>query len=115
MLFLSSQEKTRWAQYAQVIILNGALPAAYEGKIRKNLFSAFCFYIGTLLAAQGHDRRCIDWLEAGKVGEEDGLFSSAFLLDFLLRHKGKMIKPAVAFEDRRPYVHFSQVPMISLY
>ncbi len=112
MLFLSEQEKTRWAQYAQEIIQNDAQPASYEGKIRKNLFSAFCFYIGTMLAAQGYDPRSIEWLKAGKMCEEDGLFSSSFLLDFLQRHNGKMIKPAVAFEDRRPFVHFSHVPMI---
>lgn len=112
MLFLSGQEKTRWARYAHEIIQDGAKPATYEGKIRKNLFSAFCFYIGTMLAAQGHDQCCIEWLNAGKVCEGEGLFLSAFFLDFLQRHNGKMIKPAVAFEDRRPFVHFSQVPMI---
>jgi len=42
--------------------------------------------------------------------EEDGLFSSTFLMGFLQRHDGKMIKPAVAFEDPRPFVHFSNVP-----
>jgi len=112
MLFLSLQEKTKWAQYAKEIVQNGAKPEIYELKIRKNLFSAFCFYIGTLLAAQGHDRRCVEWLEAGTMCEEDGLFSSTFLMGFLQRHKGKMIKPAVAFEDPRPFVHFSNVPIM---
>ncbi|MFA6226549.1 MAG: class I SAM-dependent methyltransferase [Methanoregula sp.] len=112
MLFLSVQEKTRWAQYALEIAQNDARPVIYEAKIRKNLFSAFCFYIGTLLATQRHDRRCIAWLEASSRYEGDGLFSSPYLMGFLQRHNGKMIKPAIAFEDRRPFVHFSNVPTI---
>jgi len=112
MLFLSEQEKIQWARYAKEIAQNGANPISYETKVRKNLFSAFCFYIGTLLAAQGDDLRCIEWLEAGAKCEVDGLFSSAFFMGFLQRHKGKMIKPVVVFEDRRPFVHFSHVPMM---
>jgi SAM-dependent methyltransferase len=110
MLFLSAQEINQWARYAKEIVQNGLKPVAYETKIRKNLFSAFCFYIGTLLAAQGHHHRCIEWIKAGTMCEEDGLFSSTFLMGFLQRHDGKMIKPAVAFEDPRPFVHFSNVP-----
>lgn len=112
MLFLSAQEKNQWARYAKDIVETGKKPVTYESKIRKNLFSAFCFYIGTLLAAQGHDRRCNEWLEAGTMCEEDGLFSSTFFMGFLQRHNGKMIKPAVAFEDPRPFVHFSNVPIM---
>lgn len=110
MLFLSEQEKTRWARYAIEIAENGEKPATSKVKIRKNLFSAFCFYIGTLLAAQGHNSLGLEWLEAGSKCEDDGLFSSAYLMDFLQRHNGKMIKPAIAFEDRRPFVHFSNIP-----
>jgi SAM-dependent methyltransferase len=112
MLFLSAQEKNQWARYAKEIVETDKKPVAYESKIRKNLFSAFCFYIGTLLAAQGHDRRCNEWLEAGTMCEEDGLFSSTFLMGFLQRHNGKMSKPAVAFEDPRPFVHFTNVPIM---
>jgi SAM-dependent methyltransferase len=112
MLFLSAQEKNQWARYAKEIVKNGEKPVTYEAKIRKNLFSAFCFYIGTLLAAKGHDRCCNEWLKAGTMCEEDGLFSSTFLMGFLQRHNGKMIKPAVAFEDPRPFVHFTNVPVM---
>ncbi|MDO9326744.1 MAG: class I SAM-dependent methyltransferase [Methanoregula sp.] len=112
MLFLSVQEKIRWARYAKEIAQTGLSPVTYEGKIRKNLYSAFCFYIGSQLAALGHDRLCIEWLEAGAKYEEDGLFSSKYLMGFLQRHNGKMIKPAIAFEDRRPFVHFSNVPIM---
>jgi SAM-dependent methyltransferase len=114
MHFLSLQEKTQWAQFALKIAHDGARPSAYEVKIRKNLFSAFCFYIGTLFAAQGHDPRCTEWLEAGAMYEKDGLLSDTFLLGFLKRHNGKMIKPAIAFEDRRPFVHFSNVPTMKI-
>jgi SAM-dependent methyltransferase len=112
MLFLSIQEKNQWARYAGEIARDGAKPACYESRIRKNLFSAFCFYIGTLLAARGQDPRCTEWLEAGAWHEGDDPFLSAFLLGFLQRHNGEMIKPVIAFQDRRPFVHFSQVPMI---
>ena len=112
MLFLSAQEKNQWARYAKEIVETGKKPVTYEPKIRKNLFSAFCFYIGTLLAVQGHERRCNEWLKAGTMCEEDGLFSSTFLMGFLQRHNGKMIKPAIAFEDPRPFVHFTNVPIM---
>ncbi len=111
-VFLSAQEKFHWAQYAKEIAQNGASPAIYEPKIRRNLFPTFCFYIGTLLAARGEDRPGIEWLEAGAKREEAGMSTSAFLLGFLQRHQGKMIKPVVVFEDRRPFVHFSHVPMM---
>ena len=104
--------KIPWAQYAKEIAQNDACPAIYEPKIRRNLSPAFCFYIGTLLAARGEDRPGIEWLEAGAKREEAGMSTSAFLLGFLQRHQGKMIKPVVVFEDRRPFAHFSQVPMI---
>jgi ubiquinone/menaquinone biosynthesis C-methylase UbiE len=33
-------------------------------------------------------------------------------MGFLQRHDGAMIKPAVAFEDPRPYLHFAGVPIM---
>jgi SAM-dependent methyltransferase len=110
MLFLSESEKSAWEAYSRAIIGSGETPDEYVGKIRSNLLSAFYFYIGTLLAAQGQNDRCGEWLNAGTLCEEEGLFSSAFLLGFLKRHQGRMIRPAVAFEDPRPFIHFSQVP-----
>lgn len=110
MLFLSETEKSSWAAHARAIIRNKANPDEYEGKVRSNLQSAFYFYIGTLLAAQGQNKRGDDWLHAGTLCEEKGLLSSTFLVGFLERHGGKMIQPAVVFEDPRPFIHFSQVP-----
>ncbi|HWQ67292.1 MAG TPA: class I SAM-dependent methyltransferase [Methanospirillum sp.] len=110
MLFLSEHEKTAWATYAQKIIKDKENPAEYEDKIRANLLSAFYFYIGTVLAAQGESIRGGEWVNAGTMCEEEGLFSSTFLMGFLQRHEGKMIPPAIAFEDPRPFIHFSRVP-----
>jgi hypothetical protein len=53
MLFLSEQEKVEWAAHAKAIVTGTAKPSDYEGTIRSNLQSAFCYYIGTLLAMQG--------------------------------------------------------------
>lgn len=110
MLFLSDLEKLIWADYAQTIIGNQAKPDEYVGKVRLNLQSAFYYYIGTLLAAQGQNGRSIEWLHAGTLCEEEGLYSSTFLMGFLHRHEGRMILPAVVFEDPRPYIHFTHVP-----
>jgi len=112
MLFLSKHEKTNWAAHAHAIIQNHATPEEYEKKVRSNLLSAFYYYIGTLLAAQGQNKRCGEWLQAGTLCEEEGLFSSAFLMGFLERHDGKMIQPTIVFEDPRPFIHFSQVPIM---
>lgn len=110
MLFLSDDEKAAWAQHARDITRGTASPAEYDACVRSNLRSAFDYYIGTLLALQGQEARAIRWLEEGTLCEEDGLFSSAFLMSFLARHHGKMIMPAVAFADPRPYLHFAGVP-----
>src|SRR5208337_593073 len=113
MLFLSEDEKTAWAAFAREICgSRTARPRDYEEKIRQNLVSAFDFYIGTLLAIRGEGERCMEWLGAGALCEEEGLFSSTFLLGFLQRHDGKMIRPAVAFEDPLPFIHFSNVPIM---
>ncbi len=113
MLFLSDDEKTAWAAFAREICDScAARPQEYQEKIRQNLVSAFDFYIGTLLATRGEGRRCMEWLGAGALCEEEGLFSSTFLLGFLQRHNRQMTRPAVAFEDPRPFIHFANVPIM---
>ncbi|PWR76322.1 class I SAM-dependent methyltransferase [Methanospirillum stamsii] len=114
MLFLSDRERTLWNEYAQGILQNSKAPSDYESLIRSNLRSAFYYYIGTLLASKGQYDRTGDWLYAGTLCEEAGLYSSTFLLGFLKRHNGMMKKPAVAFEDPRPFIHFSTVPVMEL-
>ncbi|MDD1729522.1 MAG: class I SAM-dependent methyltransferase [Methanospirillum sp.] len=112
MLFLSDREKSVWTDYAKEILQNEAIPEEYTDKIRSNLQSAFYYYIGTMLASEGQQERGEAWLHAGTLCEEEGLFSSTFLMGFLQRHHGKMNPPTVAFEDPRPYIHFSQVPFM---
>jgi SAM-dependent methyltransferase len=112
MLFLSEQEKLTWADYAGNITRTGISPGEFTDPLRSNLVPAFYYYIGTLLAAQGERSRAEEWLRASMLMEEEGLFSSAFLMSFLQRHDGLMKMPAVAFEDPRPFVHFSQVPVM---
>lgn len=112
MLFLSDDEKTAWAEYARKITNSKATPAQYEDRIRPNLIPAFEYFIGVRLAAEGQNGRATEWLEAATMCEEDGLFSAAFLMSFLQRHNGALVKPAVAFEDPRPYLHFAGVPIM---
>ncbi|MFA4859637.1 trans-aconitate 2-methyltransferase [Methanoregula sp.] len=110
MLFLSEQEKHNWAEYADTIFRHRVHPAEYDGKIRKNLVPAFHFYIATYLAAKGAGEQSVRWLETGTLCEEDGLFCCAFLLGFLKRHENQLTKPAVVFQDPRPFIHFAGVP-----
>jgi SAM-dependent methyltransferase len=112
MLFLSENEKIQWAEFAGNILNNNIPPGSFTGPVRENLKSAFNFYIGTFLAASGKNREAVQWLRAGALNEEDGLFSSTFLLGFLERHHGALIMPALAFEDPRPFIHFANVPMM---
>lgn len=112
MLFLSDKEKDIWNSFARKILESNAIPVGYEDNIRSNLLSAFCYHIGTRFAGAGHYERALEWLSAGTLHEEPGLFSSTFLVGFLSRHQGMMRKTAVAFEDPRPFIHFSHVPVM---
>ncbi|MFA4876800.1 MAG: class I SAM-dependent methyltransferase [Methanoregula sp.] len=112
MLFLSEQEQREWTVYAEEILATHPAPAQYDMKIRKNLVPAFHFYIATLLAAKGSGDQSIGWLETGTLAEEDGLFCCAFLLGFFKRHQNQLVKPAVVFQDPRPFIHFAGVPIM---
>ncbi|MCU0630973.1 MAG: class I SAM-dependent methyltransferase, partial [Methanoregulaceae archaeon] len=112
MLFLSESEKTQWVNHAREIVKHQISFDQFDGGIRSNLQSAFYFYMGAILAAQGHKDLATGWLKAGTMNEEDGLFSSTFLLGFLERHNGNLVIPAVAFEDPRPFIHFANVPVM---
>ncbi len=112
MLFLSENEKKQWAEFSRDILKENIPPGSFNGDVRENLKSAFHFYTGTLLAARGKNRLAVEWLRSGALNEEDGLFSSTFLLGFLERHNGELIMPALAFEDPRPFIHFANVPVM---
>lgn len=112
MLFLTGAEERCWVDRAERISA-GDLPPYQDPAIRPNLQSAFHFYIGTLLAAEGRRERATEWLEAGTLLEEDGLFMSAFLLGFLRRQGGEFRAPARAFDDPRHFIHFAGVPVMN--
>lgn len=110
MLFLSEEERREWKRYADEILRIFPTPGYYDTKVRPNLVPAFHFYIATLFASKGLGEHSTEWLETGTLAEEDGLFGCGFLLGFLKRHGGELIMPAVAFQDPRPFIHFSGVP-----
>lgn len=110
MLFLSEKEKKQWTEYASSIFGENLLPDFFKGAVRENLKSAFNFYAGAYLAARGKNRQAIEWLRAGALNEEEGLFSSTFLLGFLERHNGELIMPSLPFEDPKRFIHFAGVP-----
>ena len=110
MLFLAEDERLEWERYGAEVIHEDHGPGYCDPKIRKNLVPAFHFYIATLLAAHGKGHQSAGWLESGTLAEEEGLFGCGYLLGFLERHGGKLVVPAVPFQDPRPFIHFSGVP-----
>jgi len=112
MLFLSGTEHDLWVNLAHDIRSHEIDVESVLKKIRPNIRAAFCFYIGVLLTTDGERVRGEQWLTAGTIREEDGLFSNAFLLGFLKRQGGNLVIPAPAFEDPRYFVHFVSVPMM---
>lgn len=114
MLFLSGKERRDWARYAQAAFTESLPPDYCDLKIRKNLVSAFHFYVATYLAAKGEGAEATGWLESGTLTEEDGLFGCGFLLGFLNRHGCRLEMPAVPFDDPRPFIHFAGVPVMKV-
>ena len=112
MLFLSEREKREWAGYAEEILSTASAPGTCDEHIRRNLVPAFHFYVATFLAAKGIGERSIEWLEAGARIEQDGLSSCAYLKGFLERHENRLTMPAVVFQDPRPFIHFSGIPIM---
>ncbi len=112
MLFLSRQESETWTQLGREILKNQATFRDYQGAVRSNLTPVFCSYIGGLLAAKGQEKRGAAWFKDGILEETDEFLFNAFVFSFLERQKGRLVQPAVVFEDPRPFVHFSGVPIM---
>lgn len=112
MLFLSTAERRQWAGYANDMLFESPQPGFCDSEIHKDLIPAFHFYIATFLAAHGKGDQGIEWLESGTLAEEEGLFGCGFLLGFLKRHGGRLAAPAAPFQDPRPFIHFSGVPVM---
>jgi len=113
MLFLSEREQREWRAYADEIYKDVPAPGSYDTKIRQNLVPAFHFYIATFLAAHGAGGQAVAWVRSAVLDEEDGLFGLAFLLGFLERYDNQLKKPAIVFEDPRPFIHFTTVPLMN--
>ncbi len=113
MLFLSEREQREWRAYADEILRDVPAPASFDTKIRPNLVPAFHFYIATFLAAHGAGEQAVAWVTSAVLDEEEGLFGLAFLLGFLERYDNQLKKPAIVFEDPRPFIHFTTVPLMN--
>lgn len=113
MLFLAEEEKLQWREWGESALGWGMTRDAVEKSVRSNLWPAFCFFAGTLLAAKGQCEEGWQWLKAGVLQEEDGLFCNAFLLSFLERQKGKLEMLTVVFADPRPFMHWASVPTMA--
>jgi SAM-dependent methyltransferase len=113
MLFLSDQEQREWAGYAEEILATDPAPDRYDIRIRKDLVPAFHFFIATYLAAKGAGEPAVRWVKSAVLNEAEGLYGLAFLLGFLERYDHQLRKPALVFEDPRPFIHFTTVPLMS--
>ncbi len=112
MFFLSAQDRETWSRLAAGAENGDVAPDDARSLVKDDLFPALCFFIGSRLSASGRVSDGREWFSAGAVSEDTGLFSNAFLLGFLERQKGTFRKPAVAFEDPRPFIHFTGVPVM---
>ncbi len=112
MLFLSQHEIDQWKKWGEEILATKSSPDNFNYDMRPNLIPVFHFFAGTLLSSKGDEDIGADWIRAGALFEEDGLFLNAFLSSFLERHENKLILPAVIFADPAPFVHFSTVPAL---
>jgi SAM-dependent methyltransferase len=112
MLFLSSDESSRWQEFASRVIEKDAGPGAQLPLDRPGLAPAFHYYIGTLLLARGENMAGADWIHAGIDCEPGGLFSNAFLYSYLQRNHGSLVIPETIFADPAPYIHFNSTPVL---
>jgi len=111
MLFLSGDEKAHWRTLGGRVRASTTSPHDLEREFRPSLWPMFCFYAGTLLAADGEERGAMAWLVAGARAEGgSSLLTNTFALGFLHRQNGRFVAPEAAFTDPRPWVHFAGVP-----
>lgn len=113
MHFLSLREQQEWRAHADEVLRDAPEPRSYDTKIPHTLVPAFHFYIATFLAANGLGEQAFAWVKSAVLEEEDGLFGCAFLLGFFERYNNQLTKPALVFEDPRPFIHFTTVPLMN--
>lgn len=112
MFYLSDADRDTWSALAQDAILQNLSPEKARDLVKSEQYSPLCFYIATRLSSGGNGAAGREWFSQGALSEHEGLYSCGFLLGFLERHNGCFTKPAVAFEDPRPYLHFAGVPVM---
>jgi SAM-dependent methyltransferase len=112
MLFLSPTESETWRSLAGEIERGSLGPDCDCSAVRANLLPAFRYFIAARLATSGTEALGRRWAAAGALEETGGMFSNGFLTSFLERHGGRLVMPAVAFADPRPFVHFAGIPMM---
>lgn len=106
MFLLSKPEIERWASFATRVRAVGAPPDEYPEFISRDLFPAFCYHVGTVLASEGELEHARAWFRAGIEGEL--IPASGYMLDFIDRY-GDMIIPDITFSDPGPWNHFSSL------
>jgi len=112
MLYLTPTESKQWQDLVNETLENPVAPGDIESRVRPNLMTAFQCYIGTVLVEKGLTEVGVDWLRAGAIDEEKGLFFNRFLLGFLERHDNQLVMPETIFADPKPFIHFSTVPVM---
>jgi len=116
MLFLSPRESIVWSSLADQILDHGtspdSVPEILSGQIRPNLLPVFCYYIGTLLMAQGSADSGFGWLYEAARFEGDEPFPAAQLVGFLERHERKLQMPYVAFYEPEAFLLFAKSPVM---
>ena len=112
MQFLTDREQQEWRAYADESLAKSSGPETYDRKIRHNLVPAFHFYIATFLAARGRGSEARAWAESAVLIEKDGIFGIAFLIGFFERYQNQLTRPATVFEDPKPFIHFTTVPLM---
>lgn len=112
MYFLTKSELKDWEDAAGQILGEKTLPEKYSYAFHPDFKPYFSFFIGSRFAAAGNEKVGMDWARSGILHEETGLFSNAFLLNFLERNNGKLSMPDTVFADPRPYIHFTTIPSV---
>ena len=116
MLFLSPQESALWSHLADQILDHGStpgsVPESLADQIRPNLLPVFCYYIGTLLMAQGSVDSGFGRLSEAAQLEGDEPFSATQLIGFLERHDRRLAMPYVVFFDPKAFLLFAKNPVM---
>lgn len=108
MLYLMPDEREAWCVLTEQALQGVVSPDSQLAGMRPSLRPGLRFHVAGKQAAGGDVAAARPWLAVGAL-EEQGNMACAYLASFLERY-GSLTKPAVVFEDPRPYIHFTTVP-----